>query len=454
MSDPREGAPGYRLVRALMRWLLKLFYADIEVVGAEHVPASGPLIVAANHHNALVDGMILMAVMPRPMRMLGKAPLFRHPLIGPFLRLIDGLPVHRRQEAGNDADPARNTDLFAATTAALAAGGAIAIFPEGTTQPEPALQPLRTGTARMLLDAENATAGLHVTLLPVGLVFDRPGTFRSGRALVLIGEPVATADLPAGTAPARALTDRLAEALRRLIIEADDRRTLRLLELVEALWREAEGTPPQEGAARVGWMQRAMNTYRSLLERAPGETAAFRRELEAFDAASQKAGLAAERLSRSYTFGTVARFGIGEGLSLLIGAPLAFCGIVLHILPYQLTAAAVRLIPHTEEEDATDKIAAGIVMYPLSWLAEGWIAYALGGKVALVVFLAALLPTGFFALAWHERLDHVAREARAFARFLRDRDLPRRLRRQREALVAELVELARRAPEAWRSPNP
>ena len=74
--------------------------------------------------------------------------------------------------------------------------------------------------------------------------------------------------------------------------------------------------------------------------------------------------------------------------------------------------------------------------------------------MALVAFLVALLPTGFFALAWHERLDHAAEEARAFGRFLRDRDLPRRLRRQREALVAELVQLARRAPEAWGSPAP
>ena len=453
MTAPREGGTGYRLVRALTRWLLKLFYAHVEVVGAEHVPADGPLIVAANHHNSIVDAMILLAVMPRPLRVLANAPLFRHPLIGPFLRLIGGLPVHRRQEAGNDADPSRNTDLFAATTAALSAGGAIAIFPEGRTQPEPALQTLRTGTARMLLEAESTTSGLHVTLLPVGLVFDRPGTFRSGRALVLIGAPVATSDLPGGPAQARVLTDRLTEALRRQIIEADDRHTLRLLGLVEALWREIDGAPPREDAARVGWLQRAMKTYRSLLERAPEETVAFRRQLEAFDAESEKAGLAAERLSRTYTFGTVARFVAGEGLSLLIGAPLALCGIVLHIVPYQLTAAAVRLIPHTDEEEATDKIAAGIVMYPLAWLAEGSTAFALGGKVALVVFLVALLPTGFFALAWHERLDHAAQEARAFGRFLRDRDLPKRLRRQREALAAELVKLVRLAPEQWELPT-
>ena len=93
-------------------------------------------------------------------------------------------------------------------------------------------------------------------------------------------------------------------------------------------------------------------------------------------------------------------------------------------------------------------------MYPLAWLAEGWVAFALGGKVALVVFLAALLPAGFFALAWHERLDHAAQEARAFGRFLRDRDLPRRLRRQREALADELVKLVRLAPEPWESPGP
>jgi hypothetical protein len=56
------------------------------------------------------------------------------------------------------------------------------------------------------------------------------------------------------------------------------------------------------------------------------------------------------------------------------------------------------------------------------------------------------------ALAWRERLDRVVREAGAFVRFLKDRDLPRRLRERRRALVAELEALARRAPEAWSGP--
>jgi hypothetical protein len=121
------------------------------------------------------------------------------------------------------------------------------------------------------------------------------------------------------------------------------------------------------------------------------------------------------------------------------------------MLPYHLTAAAVRLLPHTDEEDATDKIAAGLVLFPLAWLAEAYAVFAVGGGLALVIFLAALLPTGFFALAWRGRLEHVKQEACAFARFLRDRDLPRRLRQRRQALATELQALVRLAPEAWPS---
>ncbi|HWZ86819.1 MAG TPA: 1-acyl-sn-glycerol-3-phosphate acyltransferase [Thermoanaerobaculia bacterium] len=434
----------------MTRLLLRLFYARVEVVGIENVPASGPLIVAANHHNSIVDAMLLLAAMPRPVRVLANAPLFRHPLIGLFLRMIGGLPVHRRKEAGDD--PGKNADLFAATTAALHAGGAIAIFPEGRTQPEPALQELRTGTARMLLAAEDAAhSGPRVTLLPVGLVFDEPGTFRTGRAFILIGAPVETADcLDPGPAAAgnraRVLTDRLADALRGQIVEADDRQTLRLLKLVEELWRDGHGASPPSDAARVAWLQDAMRAYRGLLERAPERMAAFRAQLEAFDAESEMAGLAAERLSRTYSPGVVARFGIEEGLSLLLGTPLAVVGIVLHVVPYQLTALAVGLIPHTDEEEATDKIAAGLVLYPVAWLAEAGVAHAVGGRAALVVFLLALFPTGFFALAWHERLHRFARETRAFVTFLNNRELPLRLRRRRRELAGELEELVRLAP--------
>lgn len=443
---------GYGAVRRLARFLLGLFYRRIDVVGAEHVPASGPLILAANHHNSLVDAMLLLAVVPRRLRTLANAPLFRHPLIGPFLRLVGALPVHRRQEAGGD--PARNAALFAATTATLQAGGAILIFPEGRTQPEPALQELRSGAARMLLAAEEATPpAVRVALLPVGLVFHEPGTFREGRALVSIGPALtsaATGGAPRGSDDAvRDLTARLAGALRARILEAGDRATLRLLHTVEELWQAEGGPLPQGEAARVEWLKRALRTYQLLLLREPGRVQVLRRELESFAGEMEAARLTAAQLTRAYSPGVVVRFVLREGSALLIGLPLALWGLVSHALPYQLTAAVVRRIPHTDEEEATDKLAAGLVLYPLAWLAEAWAVLRLGGGWAAVVFVAGLLPTGFFALAWRSRLEHVVAEARALRRWLGDPGLRQRLRERRQALAGELLALARLVPEAW-----
>ena len=137
---------GYRLVRSIVRGLLRLFYRRIAVVGGDRITRVGPVIVAPNHHNSVVDAMLMVAVLPRPVRVLAKAGLFRHPLLGPFLRLMGGVPVERRLEAGDD--PHKNVEMFAAVAAALHAGGAILIFPEGRTQPQPLLLPLRTGAAR------------------------------------------------------------------------------------------------------------------------------------------------------------------------------------------------------------------------------------------------------------------------------------------------------------------
>jgi len=138
-------------VRGLARTLLSLFYRRVEVVGAARLPPRGPLIVAANRQNALVDPMLLLAAVPRALVPLAKAPLFRNPIIGPFLKLAGAIPVTRRQDARGAAMD--NESMFRATGRTLGEGGAILIFPEGVSQPEPALMPLRTGAARILLGA-------------------------------------------------------------------------------------------------------------------------------------------------------------------------------------------------------------------------------------------------------------------------------------------------------------
>jgi glycerol-3-phosphate O-acyltransferase / dihydroxyacetone phosphate acyltransferase len=439
---------GPQLIRAFVRALLAIFYRRVDVAGLEHVPARGPLLVAGNHQNGLVDPMLLIAAMPRTLRPLAKSGLFRHPLIAPFLALARALPVYRRQDA--DGDTARNVETFRAVSDALTRGEAIVIFPEGVSQPEPALQTLRTGAARLLLDAETAGAP-PVTLLPVGIVVNEPGRFRSGHALVLIGAPVPLDDCRAlasrdPVAGVRMLTERLTEALRRQIIEAEDRETLRLLRVIERVWHEESGTAPEPRSA--AWLQRASRAYRWLRVSAPGEVESFRREVETYADELDRIGVRPETLGRQYAPSVVARYTAREVLPLLLGLPLAAVGMLVHALPYQLLGLGVRLARPDADTEATYKLAGGIVIYPLAWAFEGWLVHRWAGTAWLIVFVLALLPSGFFALAWQARLENVAREARGLLHFLARRGLHERLVDRRRALADEIERLAARVPEA------
>jgi 1-acyl-sn-glycerol-3-phosphate acyltransferase len=428
-----------------------LFYRRVDVVGLERVPSSGPLIVAANHHQGLMDGILLAAALPRRLRPIAKAPLFRYPVIGQLARLSGAISVHRRQEEGGG--PIDNQAMFSAAQRALAQGEALMIFPEGMSQGEPALMPLRTGTARLLLGADQDRDGRPATtLLPIGLMFHEPGTFRVGSALLLVGQPVPTDDLRAlppseSERAVRQLTERLAEALGRLIVEANDRHTLELVEAAESIWREEMPDAAHLAKDRAVWRQRAARAHGHLALAEPERTAALRSRLERYVKDLELAGLTNRDLTQGYGASAVLRYALREGLALLLGLPLALWGLVNHIVPYQATALAVRALKPEPDLLATYKVMAGLMIFPACWALEGWTAWRLGGGRLLAVFLASLLPTGFFALSWTERLERLRRETRGLLAVLVDRDLRGHLLGRRRAIMAEFQDLLRLVPE-------
>lgn len=107
-----------RLRQYAARWLDVNW--DIRIQGEEHVPSSGPVILAANHIGWL-DGPLLFLKAPRPAHALVKSELFVG-RVGRFLSLAAQIPISR-----NGADV---TSLRRAAQA-LAAGQVVVIFPEG-----------------------------------------------------------------------------------------------------------------------------------------------------------------------------------------------------------------------------------------------------------------------------------------------------------------------------------
>jgi 1-acyl-sn-glycerol-3-phosphate acyltransferase len=93
----------------------------VTVHGQEHVPSSGPVILASNH-TSILDGPLLYALTGRPVYALTKREMFAGAL-GPFLQWMGQIPVDRYSY-----DPA----AVKASLAVLERGDVLAIYPEGT----------------------------------------------------------------------------------------------------------------------------------------------------------------------------------------------------------------------------------------------------------------------------------------------------------------------------------
>ena len=209
------------------------------------------------------------------------------------------------------------------------------------------------------------------------------------------------------------------------------------------LWGRSKGTSAPQMAESIALRRQVVYGYRRLEEERPAELAAVVEAVKEYDELLQSLRLTDSQVTAEYLPRNVLRF-LGRVLfELLWLQPLAGVGTILNLLPFQL----VRAISHragrkSPDLEATYKLLASLVLYPLVWggaaIGAGW---TWGWPWGLLVLGLGPL-SGWMALRFHERRGSLLREVRAFV-LLRDRgELQRRLQTEREALVNALDALA------------
>jgi 1-acyl-sn-glycerol-3-phosphate acyltransferase len=433
------------LLLGLARCAVRVYYR-VQHLG-ESVPASGPLLLVGNHPNGLVDPVLVAGTTARPVRFLGKAPLFEMPVLGRVMRGLQALPVYRGQDG---ADTGANVGTFAAVHAALARGEVVCLFPEGRSHDEPALVRLKTGAARMALGAE-AEAGwsLGVRIVPVGLVYRAKPSFRS-RVAVWTGAPLAVLDLRARHASdergtVEELTRRIAAALGNVTLALERWEDLPLLELAERiLYSEREG--------RLQRLQAFARGLRALRARSPEVVQDLEARLAAFRLRLERLGMEPhelpDRLRLPYRPAAVARFVLRNLIVLLAGLPLALVGALLWFLPHRFVGWLPKRFA-SPDVLATARILSACAFFPL-WLALlvalAWAG--IDGRWAAAMALAAG-PLGLLALAFRDWRRATLAEVRTFLLLASRARLRARLEGERLLFAREIALLAERiAPGA------
>ena len=428
------GHTGSHTLWTLVGIAVRVFYR-IERTGPS-LP-DGPLLLVANHPNTLLDPAVIQTTTERPIRFLAKSTLFERHILSPLIRRSGAIPVYRRMDAG--VDTSRNTEMFAAVEQSLTNGHAICLFPEGISHLSGHLEPLRTGAARMALGS--AANGQSVSIVPVGLNFDRLPMFRS-RVTAVFGRPFSAEDLVTSyrkdpPAAAQALTDRIARRLRTLLIEADPKRDLQLVDRIDRLYSSARGVS-RAGSGRVGRRRLIAYGIERLRRDEPVQYEEILDELRRYDTQLQRLGLRESDLDRRMPAREVVAFGLREGSRALVLGPLALLGFVCFAAPYYLTWGISRQAPDLQSRAAW-QVVAGTLVYGV-WIAGlATLGGMTSGPATGVALAGGLCVLAFVGLTAFEREAAVIKLVRAF---LATRQTPLRarasLRRQRAALATVL----------------
>ncbi|MDQ3263210.1 MAG: 1-acyl-sn-glycerol-3-phosphate acyltransferase [Myxococcota bacterium] len=396
----------YTCVRAIVGFAIRLFYRV--KIGALPPQLGGPVMFVCNHPNSIVDPALLFAVLPRQITFLAREPLFRAPVFGWILRGLGALPVFRKQDHPGQTE--KNQGTFDSASRALLAQGAITLFPEGKSHSEPRLAEIKTGAARIALQA--LAQGAAVRIVPVGLTYQQKHRFRS-EVLVEASDPIEVANFAEGQPEAervRELTEAVEAGLSRVTLNLEQWEDLPLIQTGDELYSLKIGERSKD-PARLRRFARGVELFRKeqpeKFEHLRDEVMTYRRRLELVSARTRD-------LALTYNRALVWKFALRNLAALILGFPLFGMGMLLFAVPFYIPRYLVKVLHQSLDRQGTVKFVTALVLTPISLGGMIAVAWVFGGNTgAAVVFLSAL-PLALFTRYFFERRRIALRDMKVF----------------------------------------
>lgn len=409
----------YRFARVLIALAMRAFFRRTTLRGAEHVPETGPLILAANHPSSIVDAFSIGLATRRKVHFLARSTMFDSPWRARLLSRLGVIPIHRKLDAAERMGG--NPEIFRHCHALLEAGGVIGIFPEGISHVDPQVKEMRTGAIRIGLEAEARRGfALGVRVVPIGLNFARPDVRHRGELTLRVGAPIPLARHAAAyradpAATVASLTAELRERIEALVVHLDDLGKAPIVKAANELFGPDFVADPlvlpeigDEATRRIEVEQGIADAIEYYSRFQPAWAQGLELRIGAYLAARERVRVTEDGLRRRVGALPLLRDTLPAAVIGVLGAPLAGFGWLLNALPRRVTGWIAKRVIREPSQLATYELWIGLQAFAVVYAAGVLLLRQVTSfgrlELALAVLLFPLvgyLSSRYFALMAH-----------------------------------------------------
>ena len=412
----------------------RIFYSNLK-----KVPLEKPLLLAGNHQNSFMDGMLVGAYLTQPINFLMRADMFRNPVARFSLQELNVSPVYRLEEGLENVH--KNLETFSYIYNVLKRNGNYVVFAEGICVQEKRLQKLRKGTARMAFGAEEAY-GLDVNIVPVGVNYTYPARFRQ-EVLINFDDAFSIKDLKEvyDNHPAKALlafNQKVEAGLRKQVIIVEKPENDWLAEQLLVMGRNDTILPffkwRFDSEERLKLEKGICDKINHLSNNYPEKLDVLNEKVKQYSDLLIKNKLRDDNIARKLDFGFL------RYLAVLAGFPVFIAGYITNLIPFVVP----RVICNTMIKD--------LRFYTSVYTGIGTMLYLIYFPVILILagvflgwqgLLAGLLvpPLGYAVLFYQEVAKERFHTFRFWLKKIRNPVFVSDLRKQREEIINFLSEV-------------
>lgn len=389
--------------------MLNLYFKSIKVVDAHNVPNTSPLLVVANHPASALDPMVIATKIKRNLKFISRGDLTLKPFWAWLYKSLNMVPVYRPHDTPELMH--KNKGMFSGCIGQLANGQSIMIFPEGYTVTERRLRPIKTGAARIALNAEEEHEfGLGLEILPIGLTYSNPRSIRS-KVLINVGETIKVADYRSAYAydpreTVRQLTADIKMKLEELSVVVSEDNDELLTDVEELLAPELQEDYEfsKAEAAELAISQDIVHAIDVIEKEEPQLFSKIKSSLAGYFSMLRKLNINDKELQPSMREnGGISRASlyartIACFLQILVGFPIWLYGVANNYLPFIIPILSARRISKRKAHYGTIYMVLGSVTFTVFYIIQVALCAWLVGIWWIVLLYAISLPiTGLYA---------------------------------------------------------